>query len=375
MMGSFVAIGAVCGYLAASYADNFAAGESFLKKMSGYIVILAELGAAVYLQIIFHEAGHLAAGLLTGYHFASFRIGSFIWVKEEKKIKLKRLSLAGTGGQCLMNPPDMVGGKIPFVFYNLGGSLMNLAVAAVSFGVYFGYSGNLYVTAFCLFMGIIGTAYALINGIPIHTDLIDNDGYNAKSLGKNPEALFAFWIQMKVMEMTARGIRLKDMPEEWFYIPDENGMKNSMIATMAVFYENRLMDRGEIQEAESLITRLLSEKNAVVGVYRLLLTCDRIVCELLDGADKNIIEKLYSKELQKFMKQMKKFPSVIRTEYAYMLLYKQNKNDADKIKERFRKCAKTHPYVTDIESEQELINLIDLNAEHRGIQKIPNKVQ
>lgn len=32
------------------------------------------------------------------------------------------------------------------------------------------------------------------------------------------------------------------MPEEWFGIPEEDEMQNSMTAAMAVFYENRLMN-------------------------------------------------------------------------------------------------------------------------------------
>ncbi len=70
---------------------------------------------AIFLQIILHEAGHLLFGLLTGYRFSSFRIGSFMWILQDGKIRFKRFSLAGTGGQCLLLPPPMVDGKMPYV--------------------------------------------------------------------------------------------------------------------------------------------------------------------------------------------------------------------------------------------------------------------
>lgn len=92
---------------------------------------------AMLIQIIVHEAGHLVFGLISGYKFSSFRIFSFMWVKEDGKMRLKRLSIAGTGGQCLMSPPDMVDGRIPVVLYNLGGSLMNVIVSLVFFMLYF----------------------------------------------------------------------------------------------------------------------------------------------------------------------------------------------------------------------------------------------
>ncbi|MFR5601384.1 MAG: M50 family metallopeptidase [Lachnospiraceae bacterium] len=326
------------------------------------IAVLAQVFFASYIQIIVHEAGHLAAGLLSGYQFSSFRIGSFMLVKDAGKMKCKRLFLAGTGGQCLMNPPDMIDGKIPYFLYNLGGSLLNIVVALLSFGISFILGKDSLFVVFFLSMGVIGMGYALLNGIPMKSGMSSNDGYNAKELGKMPEALHSFWVQMKVMEMTAKGSRLKDMPKEWFYLPDEMGMKNEMTAVMAVFYENRLMDQMELEQAENVITELLSGDYAIAGIYRNMLVCDQMFCELLQEEKRAHAMNLYDKTQKKFMKQMKNFPSVIRTEYAYLLLGKNDKDGAKKAKKRFDKCTKTHPYVSDIESERELIQVAERAA-------------
>lgn len=56
---------------------------------------------------------------------------------------------------------------------------------------------------------------------------------------------------------------------------------------------------------------------------------------------------------------MRKFPTVIRTEYTYALLYKNDADKAAQNKELFEKCAKTHPYASDIESERELLEIAD----------------
>ena len=58
---------------------------------------------------------------MTGYKFNSFRIFSVILIKQNEKLKIKNISLAGTGGQCLMSPPELIDGKMPYVLYNLGG--------------------------------------------------------------------------------------------------------------------------------------------------------------------------------------------------------------------------------------------------------------
>ncbi|MGN0027478.1 MAG: hypothetical protein ACI33I_10830 [Clostridium sp.] len=35
-----------------------------------------------------------------------------MFIKENDKLKLKKLSLAGTGGQCLMSPPEFIDGNL-----------------------------------------------------------------------------------------------------------------------------------------------------------------------------------------------------------------------------------------------------------------------
>ena len=84
-------------------------------------VVILGIALAFYVSLIIHEGGHLLFGLLSGYGFSSFRIGNFMWIKQDEGIKLRRLSIAGTGGQCLMTPPENKEGKIPVVLYNLGG--------------------------------------------------------------------------------------------------------------------------------------------------------------------------------------------------------------------------------------------------------------
>lgn len=49
-----------------------------------------------------------------------------MWVKENNQLKFKSLSITGTGGQCLMSPPEMKDGKIPIILYNLGGAILNI---------------------------------------------------------------------------------------------------------------------------------------------------------------------------------------------------------------------------------------------------------
>lgn len=353
----FMIIGFVCGILMAEYV--FSKEEPFLE----FIILFAAMYVAMFLQIIIHEGGHLIFGLLTGYKFVSFRIGSFTLIKINGKIKIKKLSLAGTGGQCLLSPPEMKDGKIPYILYNLGGSILNL-ISAASFlilGFLLKNIGLLSIT--CIMAAIVGIAYALMNGIPMRLGTVDDDGYNTLAMSKDPKALRSLWIQMKSSEMTANGVRLKDMPKEWFTLPDKEDMKNSMIAALGAFACNRLMDELKFDEAEKLMREYVDGENAAVGVYKNLLKCDIAFCEMIkDQPDSEAVEKLFDKQQRTFMKSMKNYPSILRTEYTYQLLIKKDVPAALKIKKQFENICKTHPYTPDVESETELIQIAETKA-------------
>lgn len=309
--------------------------------------------------MIIHEAGHFIFGTLTGYKLSSFRIGSFMWINDNGKTKLKRYSLAGTGGQCLMCPPDIVNGNIPIVLYNLGGCIMNIITGVIALLIFFLFRDNSLLSVFMLMITIVGFADAIINGVPLRLGLIDNDGYNALSLGKNPQALRSFWIQMKINDRILKGDRLKDIPEEWCTLPSDEEMKNSMISVIGVFACNRLMDKHSFDEAENLIKHYLEADTSMVGVHRSLLICDYIFCQLIRNGNRQDIEQMLDKQQKSFMKSMKKNPTILRTEYAYALLLENDITKAEKIKQQFEKCAVSYPYTSDIESERELINIAD----------------
>ena len=98
--------------------------------------VLLLLYLAFLVQTVLHEGGHLLFGLWSGYRFSSFRVLNLMWVKVDGRLRLRRLSILGTGGQCLMAPPEPVEGKIPVVAYNLGGVVVNLLAALLCLGLY-----------------------------------------------------------------------------------------------------------------------------------------------------------------------------------------------------------------------------------------------
>lgn len=322
-----------------------------------FLIIFLSIYVTMYLQLIIHELGHLIFGLLSGYKFSSFRVGNIILLKHGKKFKIKKIKIAGTAGQCLMSPPDLKDDKMPVLLYNLGGALLNLISCIIFFIIYLFVKDNSFVSVIFELSITYGIYFAALNAIPMKTGTIDNDGYNALSLVLNPNSQKAVWTQLKAHELLSNGTRIKNMPEEWFYIPKANEMNNNLIVTIAVLTCNRLMDQHNFEEANNKMKQILRAKTAIIGIHRNLLVCDRIYCELLND-NKSSAKKLMTEELKNFMNSMKNYPSIIRTNYVYSLLYENDIEKANQYKKQFIEISKTYPYQTDIRSEKELIDIV-----------------
>lgn len=264
----YMLLGAACGIFDLMYMDTAGQSEKGLfSEIIPLALMLIGIYAAMLIQLIIHEAGHLIFGLMTGYRFSSFRIANLMWVKLDGRIQCRKLHIAGTGGQCLMIPPDLKDGKMPVMLYNFGGAIINLATAVLCVGLSFLCSARSLGWTILMIFAVIGLAFALINGLPIKMGSVNNDGRNALELSHSEEATRAFWIQMKVNEQIAKGLRLKDMPDEWFKVPSDELMKNGIVATTGVLVCNRLMDQQRFDEADMLMKRLLAQQNGIIGLY------------------------------------------------------------------------------------------------------------
>ena len=347
-----VAVGLAFSELrAASQFDNY----FFIVELAFAFIV------AYFANIIVHEGGHLICGLLSGYGFSSFRIGSLMLVKIDGKLCFRSFSIAGTGGQCLMTPPTATDGRAHVVLYNLGGVIFNMIFSVISMVVFLLYRDIPFVSATLLIFSLLSILLALTNGIPMKVGGISNDGMNAISLTKDSRAAEAFFNQLRMNEAQIRGIRLSDMPREWFDIPNDADMRNVTFATIGVFRANRTMDGGDTVTAEREINALLRSGWGIPDLYKNLLKCDLIVCRLLNGTATDVSD-LLTPDLTKLMKAMKTFPSILRTEYAIARLMNKNNEQTAKIMARFEAVAKKYPFSADLESERELLKKIDDKA-------------
>lgn len=350
---------ALMGYLVAASLND----SSKLPVLLEYSLFIVGTLLGLLICIIVHEAGHLIFGLISGYGFSSFRIGSLMWIKQNGKIKFRRLSISGTGGQCLMVPPEEQNGKIPVVLYNLGGVIMNLLLSAVFVALYVFIPSVPVLSDIFIACAAISFISAITNGIPLAPGGLPNDGMNSYYLAGNKTAAIAFRNQLLINAEYAKGVRASEMPPEWFTLPDGADMQNVLCTSIAVFKASRTIESMDFEAAQKEIKALLKSNWKMASVHRNLLACDLVFCRLaLDGA-KAEISSLLTIEQQKFMKSMKNFPSVLRTEYAIAIIRDKNAEKAEKIEQRFKKVEKTYPYPQDVNTERGFMEYAKARAE------------
>lgn len=356
-----ISIGVLAGMLMPYYFDSVPENHTTAIALA---ILVAYVVVSLYISIILHEGGHLVFGLITGYRFSSFRIGSFMLVKVNGKLKFKRHSVAGTGGQCLLTPPPIKDGKLPHILYNLGGVILNLVFALAFSITAYATRDVIYLAALFAILAVTNIALGISNGIPLSTGAVDNDGKNALSLGKNPKAMRALWIQLMINSETANGKRLSEMPDDWFLLPPKEDLSNALVASLVTFNENRLIDMMKLDDALEVILEYKSV-SSLPGIYKALMTMDEMTIKAINGEDYGSVSSLFTKEVHSIMNAMKCFPSVLRTKYVFALLMENNRSAASKVLDTFEKTKKSYPYPTDIKAEEAIMRLANSKLEER----------
>lgn len=339
--------------------SGMAAGGAFgyvLAQMEGINIILAfpALVAGYILNIILHELGHMIAGLISGYKFCSFRIFNVTWVVEEGKIKKKIFSIQGTAGQCLMIPPEGKGLDYPVVFYNLGGVIMNFITAVIFIALGFVVDNQIF-----FIMALPGIFFLILNGIPLKINGMPNDGENAFHLKKNKAAMKSMDTQLRCNALEMEGVRLKEMPAQWFEMEDEPDWKNIHVCSLAYFNLCRKLELNKYEECESEIKELLDKDTALVEIYRNELKCELISMYIKENRYHEA-EKLY-REMEGYLKKTMMFLEHYPLMYGYWMLVRENEEEAQKLLEAYKKKRKTYPYKSAIiAADEEIDNILCL---------------
>ena len=271
----------------------------YLAKAAMTIILIC---VAFFLQLIIHEGGHLVTGLLTGYRFVSFRILNWLLIRKDGRLQWRNFELAGTGGQCLLAPPDKPVDQIDTRWYNAGGVLANVITAVLAIVLMWTVDMPLWLHALMFLMAVIGGALALLNGIPMKVGGVANDGLNLFQMEKDRPAKLCFCNILDVNARCQEGETYTQMPERLFALPDPIDWENSMHVASVLLAVTRMMAFHQWEDAYQLLTEAYNNKDNYMRLYQLEIENMMTQVCIFTGRDDEA-RRHYTKEVAKHVSQ------------------------------------------------------------------------
>lgn len=313
-----------------TWAEYFAKFDASVIPL--FLHLFLAMVLAVIVQIAVHEAGHLVGGLMSGYRFVSYRVGSFALIRRDGKFMFKRFGIAGTGGQCLMLPPDRPIEQIRTMPYDLGGVVANLLLSVLCVIVLLCVDLDFSYAVYPVMMAIAGFGFAALNGIPININGMPNDGMQAVMLRKDMVTKRVLFTLLKAYALVQDGMRPRDLPTEWFDYEFDSENVNPLVVNILAMKVGVLLDRMEWEEARELCAALLEKENHIPVIFLYEFRCEYVFTLLMTGEKAKAAEIYADKTLQAYIRQTQEImPSRQRLLCAVSLLLDNERAKAEEI--------------------------------------------
>ena len=336
----YIALGGYAASTATGYFEEENIGGELI--IMGILVLLGVL--FLYAHIIIHEGGHLVMGLLSGWKYSSFRVGNLTLVKQDGKMKWKKTTVAGTGGQCLMIPPECEPEKCPFFLYLLGGGLFNIVTGCIALLIAF-YVHSIAASVLTVF-AIIGIGLGLSNLFPAKMGGTMNDGYQIFiEFPRNKESKKYNYLLLSSHAALTNAETTKDIPEKLrnaVLNADYSNLSDTGCANLYCVKASLLQDDGRYKECREVYQRIADSPDTL-QIFKNEAKCELMYFEIMDECNAEKIDALYDKKLAEYIKLTALYPSRKRLMYAYYLIYKQDEAKAEEEYNALVKAAQTHP--------------------------------
>ncbi len=338
----------ILGAYSADSADRLIADDNVgleLILMGGFIFLALFF---MLVHIIIHEGGHLVMGLATGWKYLSFRIGSIALVKRDGRLQWKKTTVVGTGGQCLMIPPECEPESCPFFLYLLGGGLFNIITGGIAFGIGLltGGAAQIILNIFA----IMGIGTGLANLFPAKVGGTMNDGYQIFiEFPCNKDSKKYNYLLLSANAILTEAESTKELPEKIrnaILNADYSNLSDTGCANLYCYKASILQDEGRYEEVREIYQRIADSPD-ILQIFKNEAKCELIYHEIMGECNAEKIDALYDKKQAEYIKATALYPSRKRLMYAYHLIYKNDKAKADEEYQALVKTAKSHPSKAD----------------------------
>lgn len=213
-----VVLGGIAGFAAMALVDWLADDHSWPAMLG----LLAVVVAALWLQVLAHEAGHAVAGMLTGRRLMGAGVGP---LRLERGVGGWHLrwggGVGGVGGFAAMVPDARADGRGATAVFVLGGPLVNLLIAALALAVLrLGPPMGAFASVAWGATAACGALLGIVNLLPFKSRGWSSDGYTLRELLRDSPASQVLRAQQCVLGLAMAGVRPREWPVAQLDIPD-----------------------------------------------------------------------------------------------------------------------------------------------------------
>jgi len=171
-----------------------------------------------------------------------------------------------------------------------------------------------------------------MNGLPLKSAGLNNDGSNIMELWKHPEKRTDMAHQLLIVAETSKGKRAIEMPEEWFPNPAITDFKDLITITTKNNYICWLEDNLRFEEALEETEKVMEHEAEIPQLIRFELGSDWLLLELALHNRPLQIERINTKQQWAYLQSAGKYSAQKQaTFFAWQLIHENNPADADKI--------------------------------------------
>lgn len=214
-------------------------------------VSLALFLVSMWVQVIVHEAGHAAAGVLTGRRLVGAGVGALRLERGTGGWHVRWAGgVRGIGGFAALLPVDGRGeSRREEALFLLGGPLANFLVALAAYvTLRLVEPGDMLASFLLGSLAFSGTLLGVINLLPFQSHGWRSDGRGLLDLWRDrPEARIAR-MQQRVVSLSMAGLRPREWPEALLELPE--GLPSDVALSAHALRLSRAIDAGETCEAE-----------------------------------------------------------------------------------------------------------------------------
>lgn len=265
-----------------------------------------------------------------------------------------------------MMPPAEGDTDFGIAFYNAGGVLMNGVVALVALLVLVVCSDLIVwdATVFLAGLCFTGLIFALINGIPMVSGGVPNDGMNMRELKKDVFSTHVFLTTMHIMGRLQQGSSVDEISDEFLdngYLSEGTTVDyRNPIHVMAVNFDLSLaVARLDFEKAHDILDQLEAVFDTVVPIYQKEITYERVFLYLVaprEGVD--VGELIDADTLNYFEMQTHFRPTALRVKYAFARLFEHDEAKAEVIYRQFQKACEDYYMPGEVVCEKKLVGYV-----------------